>query len=518
MQTRTYQLSRGMLLGGIIAMSLSSVGGAPNVSETLVSPAAAHFPQNKQNESPMAVNPVDANNAISGANDEYDEPDCTLNGSGSECPFDPAVGTTGVYVTHDGGQHWTQQILGWNQFGMVSDGDPVVCFGPKPDPAGGFSYAHGARAYFGCLAHSLTGPASQELLAVVYSDNGGDTWSAPIVATTYDNPVNFNDKIALWADPNPASPGFGNVYVSWTLFTGNPNLIFGKSTAFSPEPIMFARSTDGGSTFAAPRRLSSSQNNAAAGGRQGSVIRTGNDGAVYVFWAGSWKREEAIVGAASDDGGRTFSRPFLVGNVSSLDEVAGASFRVDSFPTATVDSAGNLYVAWTDVVSGHGVVTLAKSSDRGATWSLSIAANVPGRTAFYPALAASSTRVFIGFNAITEVPAGTSPGAGVVAYDAYYVLSSNSGATFSAAARISAQSSDPDSSSANSLTEQFIGDYNGAAAGPDGSFWFSWTDTRNGEPCAAVDAFRTGGPPPNLSTQCSGSFGNSDIYVARVTP
>src|ERR1051326_2309681 len=61
------------------------------VTETLVSPAAAHFPQNKQNESPMAVNPTDANNAISGANDEIEESDCTLVDGGSNCQIGSAA-------------------------------------------------------------------------------------------------------------------------------------------------------------------------------------------------------------------------------------------------------------------------------------------------------------------------------------------------------------------------------------------------------------------------------------------
>jgi hypothetical protein len=87
--------------------------------------------------------------------------------------------------------------------------------------------------------------------------------------------------------------------------------------------------------------------------------------------------------------------------------------------------------------------------------------------------------------------------------------------------KISAASSDPDVSTANSLTAQFVGDYNGAAASPDGSFWFSWTDTRDGATCAAVDDWRASGfttTKPNIYDSCSPSFGDSDIYVVHVTP
>jgi hypothetical protein len=503
----------------IAALSLQ-VALAATVTESNVSPVTAHFPQNKQNESPMAVNPTNPLNAISGANDEIQEPDCTpATGGPSNCPFDPTVDISGVYWTTDGGASWHQTILDWYpSSGMTSDGDPVVAFGPKPDGQGGFTYASGARAYFGSLAGSPTFGPNQELLAVSYSDDGGATWSAPVVATTRDNPVSFNDKISLWVDSNPASPHFGNVYVGWTLFKGAGN--FGESNTFSPEPIMISRSTDGGQTFSKPRQLSPSHNNGAVGGRQGSVIRSAPNGDVYVFWDDALNRRSAILGARSTDGGAKFGRPFLVSYKTDVPPVfPGASFRVNSFPMADIDAAGNLYVAWADYTSGHSVVKLAKSTDQGKTWSASTAADGSGRSAFYPAVAVNGRNVFIGFNAIDDKPAGTAPGAGVVMYDAYYVLSADGGSTFTAPVKISAASSDPDAATTNGLTAQFLGDYNGAAAGSDGAFWFSWTDTRNGAPCAAIDAYRAGtGPRPNIYDSCPANFGNSDIFVAKITP
>jgi hypothetical protein len=521
--------SRRIFLVAAVVLALFSVSIvlAASATETLVSPAATHFPQNKQNESPMAVNPVDANNAITGANDEIQEPDCTpATGGSSDCPFAPGVNTTGVYVTTDGGASWSQQILDWSGAGLVSDGDPVVAFGPKPDGNGGFTYANGARAYFGSLAGSPNFGPNQELLAVSYSDDKGATWSAPVVATTRDNAVNFNDKIAIWADSNPDSPNFGNVYVSWTLFTGNfPPPSFGREApVYLPAPIMIARSLDGGLTFEKPRKLTPSHNNGAVGGRQGSTIRTAPNGDVYVFWDDAYQRQSAILGARSTDGGARYGRPFLVSLKSDVPSpFPGASFRTDSFPMADVDANGNLYVVWPDYTSGHAVVKLAKSTDQGANWSVSTAADVSGRSAFYPAVAVSPIspdNVFVGFNAIDDVAAGTPPGAGVVFYDAYYVLSSDGGASFDSPVQVSAAPSDPDVATANSLTAQFIGDYNGAAASPDGSFWFSWTDTRNGATCAAVDDWRASGfttTKPNIYDACDAGFGDSDIYVTHVT-
>jgi hypothetical protein len=513
-----------LLLTTAQAASFSEVNPYPTSSPTF------HFPQNKQNESPMAVNPTDSNNAITGANDETDEPNCTpATGGSSSCPFVLGIDTSGVYVTTDGGVTWTHQILHWfSQVGLTSDGDAAVAFGPKPVITNGlvtgFSYANGARAYFASLASNPFGSAAQELNAVSHSDDKGATWSSPVVATSATNPVDFNDKVSIWVDPNPSSPFFGTVYVAWTLFKGVGN--FGESNTFSPEPIVISHSTDGGQTFSKPVQLTSSANNGSVGGRQGSTIRTGPDGTLYVFWDGAINKQSAILGARSNDGGVSFPKPFLVSLKSDVPSpFPGASFRTNSFPMADVDgNTGKIYVTWANynfgTTSGHGVVQLATSTDRGTTWSpAATIADVKGRSPYYPAIAVNpsdSSKVFVGFNAIDDVPFGTAPGAGVVSYDAFFVVSKDSGATFAKPTKISTASSDPDGSSTNSLRSQFLGDYNGASASSS-TAWFSWTDSRNASPCSSVDGFRAGtSVKPNIYDTCPTNFGNTDIFVALV--
>jgi hypothetical protein len=516
----------------LTAVAMVSAAAGPSQATTVTltrvspgTPGVTHFPQSKQNESPMAVNPTDPLNAISGANDEIQEPDCTpATGGPSSCPFVPGVNTSGVYVTTNGGGSWSQQILNWNAAGLQSDGDPVVAFGPKPDGNGGFTYANGARAYFGSLAGVVAGCLGCEQLAVSRSDDKGATWSGPVVATSRTGPVDFNDKPAIWADADPSSPHFGTVYVSWTLFIGNPTLNFGEANTFSPSPIVIAHSTDGGLTWSKPVRLTSAQNTFPVGGRQGSTVRTAPDGTVYVFWDGAINLQSAVMGARSTNGGVSFGRPFRVSFKSdNPSPLPGASFRDNSFPMADVDANGNVFVTWTDYnsTSGHGVVKLARSTNGGASWSTSTAANVSGRSPFFPAVATSGSNVFIGFNAIDDVAEGTDPGAGVVSYGAYYVLSSNGGASFGSPALVSGSNSDPDAASTNGLTGQFIGDYNGADAGSDGAFWFSFTGTMQGATCAAIDAWRASGfttTQPNIYDSCPTNFGNSDIFVVKVAP
>ncbi len=519
---RRLRLAAGAAVALLAAAIVASSASATTVTEHLVSPSATHFPQNKQNESTVAVDPLDPAIAVVGANDEIQEPNCTpATGGSSSCPFSPTVDTMGVYVTTNGGSSWTQQILdAFPATPFTTDGDPALAWGPKPG-AGGFSFASGARLYAATLLGSPQFGPAQEQIGLFYSDNNGTSWTGPIVISTRGNPVNFNDKIAIATDTNVLSPNFGNLYVSWTLFTGNPTLNFGEGFAFSPEPIVVARSTDGGNTFSKPVQLTSAANNNSVGGRQGSSPEVAPNGDVYVFWSGAIDRQSAVMGARSTDGGHSFTKQFAVSlkndNPSPL---PGASFRDNSFPNADIGADGKLYVVWTDYTSGHGVVKLATSTNNGASWSTSTAGNITGRSAFYPAVAVNGANVFIGFNALDDVSAATKPGGGVVFYDAYYVLSGNGGSSFGAPVKISATRSDPDASSTNGLTGQFLGDYNGADVGSNGTFWFTWTDTRNGATCSAIDSWRASGfttTKPNIYDSCPAGFGNSDIYTATIS-
>jgi hypothetical protein len=510
------------------------------VNATAPAPPASrvdNFPQNKQNEPSIIRDPA-TGVLIAGSNDEIDEPLCTGSGtagSPGSCPFVAGVGNSGVYISTNSGESWTQPAFpnqcgatihtlpGYCQQNLESFGDPILAVGPAlPSCRLG---SGGNVIYYGNLAFPTR--SAMPVVAVSRSLTDGAGWLSPVVASSTTNPVDFNDKDYVWADNNPKSPFYGNVYVSWTLFQGAGR--FGKSATFSPEPIVFARSTDCGATWSSAMRLSQSANNGFVGGRQGSLIRTGPDGTVYVFWEGSIFHHSEQLVAISHDGGVSFSRPIPVAAVTDIPSpLAGSSFRDDSFPTADVNPVtGSLYLAWAnlDTASNTALIQFTESDNGGLTWNtpVTIGGTAGKFNAFFPGLAASpdGRHVFIGWPAQTWQPTGTAAGPSVVSQFAAYNLLTV-GAGFGGPHLLSTASGDPDGSSTNALGGQFLGDYATAVAS-NTTGAFVWTDTRNETPCAAVDAFRAGTttlePNPDLSCPASNTgqlFGNSDIFLGAV--
>ncbi len=530
--TRVAALSLSLPLALSIAGVAVGAGGAasdsqanrPQVAGGQVSDTVP-FPTNKQNEPTIARNPL-TGRFIAGSNDEQRQPPCgpgPYRGSSApanDCSFFPNVGTTPVYTSPDG--------LVWTNRGMlpgftdtdpaatfVSDGDPVVVFGPTYQGGGRFSRASNT-AYYASLASYATGKQNgnqvPELITVSRSGDDGEHWSAPVVAADGHGKL-FNDKESVWADNNPASPYFGRVYVSWTQFRSS-----------SAEPIRLTWSADGGQNWSNPTQLSPAYNSGNKGGRQGSTIRTGPDGAVYVAWEDSDKDGSVQVVAVSYDGAKSFSKPFAVGRVVDItDPIGGSNFRTNSFPSLAVSQRAvngryPLYVAYTSRAGsgpGEAIVRQASSSAL-STWTGQVVSRPADGYAFYPAMdAAPNGRVDVAWQAQTATNASDF-GTGNATIRSWYASSSD-GSTFTAPVRIdSAASNDPAASAQNNLARQFFGDYNTLVSTASAAF-FIYTDARNGTGCASVDAYQHDLSTPKPAP-CSSTFGDTDIYVSRVTP
>ena len=490
------------------------------------------FSQNKQNEPAITRDPV-TGVLVAGANDEISQPACTTptRPLTSPCPFLPGAPTSAFYRSSDGGTTWSGGYLpGFDSIGRTSGGDPSLEVGPKRCQ-GGFSWSCGVDVYYASLADPFA-ERGGEAVTVSRSGDDAQSWADPTVVDATVNNGQFDDHEWIAVDKGADSAHFGRVYVTWAQFcnscAGNGNV-----------KIFVARSDDEGMTWSKAVQVSAANSNKAQGSRETGQMTVSSNGTVEDFWtenADSTHQPNLQVVAVSSDGGATFSAPITVAPVTDypatgtpfdvvdlFNRVPGMSARVDCYPHPAADpTSDRVVVVWCDFAGGHGTVQGASSTD-GVHWtSLGTVAAVSGRNAFFPVAAIGGDGVVsVGFDALTAPPANNPWQTGVQTYDAYYV--EDSGGGFGSPLLVSSATSNPDGSSYNALTEQFIGDYIGAVSGPD-STWLVWTDSRNADTCAAVDSYRSAvysgsktAVAPNPDTACSTDFGNTDTMVAEVT-
>ncbi|MDX6214998.1 MAG: hypothetical protein QOG99_582, partial [Frankiales bacterium] len=346
---------------GLVALGAPVAVAAESLVNTGSPPSP--FPQNKQNEPAVAVDPVHPEVMVAGSNDEIDEGPC----EGGECPFVQGVGNSGVYFSFDGGTTWTQPTYSgysdrtgtpgpgpigtlphYNANGLVSDGDPALAFGPARS-GNGFSWEAGSRLYYANLTSNFATKRSEytfkgfEAIAVSHTDSpsaaaAGDAsaWSEPAIVTAQNQTsATFSDKEAITADDAATSRYFGNAYVCYSRFQGE-----GPGVTIS-----FSRSGDGGETWSTPVRLSRHNDPRNPPDRQGCAVKTDSEGNVYVVWEDVIKKQSVFEMARSSDGGATFAKPTVVANVTdvgtfdgvrsiSFDGIAGA--RTSSFPGLSI--------------------------------------------------------------------------------------------------------------------------------------------------------------------------------------
>lgn len=207
--------------------------------------------------------------------------------------------------------------------------------------------------------------ATRNGIFVRRSPDGGKTWEPKLIAVDSvptARGIPFEDKPYIVADVGSRSRYSGNLYIGWTEFTLDSSV------------ILFSRSTDGGSTWSRPARISTQaglprDDNGSVEGFSGAV---GPDGTLYVVWGGG----NEIMLTTSRDGGKTFapSRP-VIPTAPSYFTVAGVD-RSNGFPQIAADPrTGRLFVSWSDYRNGDVDVFVASSSDGAKSWSKAVRVN-----------------------------------------------------------------------------------------------------------------------------------------------
>ena len=564
---------RNRALLALTALAVIVIGANPSLAQTDVKVASGSpttpFSQNKQNEPWLAIDPSNPSVVAAGANDNIDMESCAA-GEPNTCPFTEGVGATGVSFSFDGGDTWDQPTYsGFSARGclgpdpcepevgpigtlpwyfendLVADGDPSLVFGPQPDADGEFSWDNGSRLYFASLASAFPGAAADtdfkgfEAIAVSRTDDvqaaandDQDAWMPPVIVSKQSG-TTFSDKEAIWADNAESSAHFGNVYVCNVAFRS-------AGLGGAPEPVMLARSEDGGDTWS-QRQISQSSNTVSsgrAGGRQGCVVRTDSEGTVYVVWRGSFKGEDVVWMARSFNGGVRFDRPRAIaetGTVGEFDPTQGrltfdgvAGSRTNEGPTfdiangapTGVDAPDTLLLGWLDGRLGLNEERsmMSFSTDGGASWSEDFDATQGGDRPNFPwvAISPDGEDVYVTYMGFLDPWRDNTSDPrrmqGVVRHADFADLTA-----WTTLHR--GEIGDARGSSANGLTSEFLGDYDYVMATNDGAVAV-WNDVRDAAVCPAIDAYRQSvvdGMPivaPSVPTECPPTFGNSDTFGA----
>jgi hypothetical protein len=594
---------------GVTALLL--VAPAASAQDTLVTTgnpyAAFPFSQNKQNEPAVAVDPSNPAYKAAGTNEEIDMEGCNA-GPDTDCPFTEGVGVSGVYFSQNGGAWLQPAYSGWTarhclgtpgpdpgcmprvgtigtlpryyENGLVSDGDPALVYGPRPS-GGRFRWANGSRLYYANLASNFSSARGEtafpgaEAIYASYTDNTRGVpsqadWSDPVLVSRQNSAL-FSDKEQIWADNVERSPYFGNVYICNVGFRS-------RGQGGAPEPVLFARSTDGGVTWS-QRQITSATNNGQTGGRQGCSVRSDSRGNVYLYWVGTdiHTRGTVFFQARSFDGGRSFEKERVVARVVdvgrfdpasgrfSFDGVAGA--RTWTIPVVDIANGAPTGDGATDEIVLAGPtgptpsdtqpgpnerVIVRYSTDRGETFTDGPVASAPADRPDFPAIAISPTgeRVWVVYDAFHAPWQSTTASPRMFEGVVRTATVAAGGAPTGWTDRHRGTPGDARSSSANGLTSEFLGDYNYAFAFR-GGVTLVWNDARNGDDCPAIDAYRqayvnavnagtaepadeenpndydapTTAPPapapPAVQTACGqppNRFGNSDVFGATFGP
>lgn len=223
------------------------------------------------------------------------------------------------------------------------------------------------------------------------STNGGATWQA-VKRLTYTTDLQYPD-----ATPAIAVNGL-NVYVTWH---DNPS-----SEDLSDE-IYFRKSTNGGATWQATRRLTY----ASGWSSDPDIAVNGLD--IHIIWMSSLE----LYHKKSTDAGATWT--------ASRRLTWSAHYSVD--PRIAVDSSGNLHMVfngWVD--GGMNEIFYKKSTDAGATWTSTQRLTWTAADTYEPVIAVDTS------GNLHVVWDDETPGN----YEIYYRKSTNAGASWTASQRL----------------------------------------------------------------------------------
>jgi len=248
----------------------------------------------------------------------------------------------GFAVSTNGGRTWKHGLLP----GLTSQVDPASPYERVSDASVAFDAKHNVW-----IISSIPLTSNLVVPTVLFSrsTDGGRTWQAPVAMPAPSGPVNL-DKNWSVCDNTSSSPFFGNCYTELDNFA-----------IFDLE--LLTTSSDGGASWSVP--ISTPLQ---AHGLGGQPLVQPNGTVVVPFE--SIDGQAKIASFGSTDGGATLTNAVTIATID-FHSVAG-DLRTSPLPSAEIDGAGKVFVAWEDCRFESGCpandIVFSTSGD-GQSWS-----------------------------------------------------------------------------------------------------------------------------------------------------
>jgi hypothetical protein len=463
-----------VLVSLLVVTGSAAAGGGKITVSPVVDVSAGGGDQLSQNETPIAVNPADPANLITGANDWNYNDGCAVNAS------------------TDGGKTWTPTLPDGFLPGVTkftndpnvagsgaydAGGDPTIAFSPD-----------GKVAYYVCQAFDFTSPYDIALL-LNRSHDGGLTWqhSGLVQISTFQGNGTTSGSNGKFADHENihVDPTNGYVYVSWAEFSGLQG---------THSPVYVAVSHNEGDTWTVNKVTAGNVKN-----NQDQRVVTDPSGNAYLVFdngVNGGKGLTVLYASKSTDGGTTWSAPVQFATLTdpvcvfppSCFNISGGQFRAGgSYPAPAFDNAHDrLDVLIADIRGPYAQMYLYSLKP---DLSLDFSTQIPGGSGdhFMGELSAAP-------NGRLDASYWDRSYSGNALVDLTYATSSDGGHTWRQA-RVTPRGYDPSQWGVPSGSgfRPFIGDYNGIAS-TNTTAYMTWTGVASPQPLNLEIDFATATP------------------------
>lgn len=222
----------------------------------------------------------------------------------------------------DAGKTW--------QSGSLS-GITVYAGGPYArvsDSVVAYDLAHHVWLIASLAAKTTFDGVTGSTVVVVSRSSDGLNWSNPVTIAASSSSQNF-DKDWVVCDQQTGSKFFGRCYAQW------------DDGASKPWQILMSYSNDGGLTWSSPQGVT----NQSFSGQGGQPVVQPNGNVIVPIYGFDSTGAESIYSYRSIDGGASWTDATKISPLTYSTTVA-QFYRGGSFPSAEIDQAGRVYVAW----------------------------------------------------------------------------------------------------------------------------------------------------------------------------